>query len=421
MYRYFSENQIYLEENEISKNKLYEMMAYYCYKSNADEWIDLNFNLGKQKYDLSLFYDASNIFERLSSKLHLLNEDQKITIAKCFYDAGKYNESILILKSVNIENVQDKYALYFLWGKALFVKLDALEAIKKLNLAVNYVVPYAQEYYNILAMKLVALAESPSGNNNVKELFELQIKPIVENVSYTKFLGNILRNCWAYCTGSEAIYYLNIALTISKRNRNDIEIAYTYNNLGLEYARAWELEKAVKSYNEAISLLENTKRHETSYPLNNIAACEMLRKNYQAALDYLFDAMLWNKAPFMDKVIKTHMLVCNYYLNNEAQCQTYAAELNEYLFHNDIQNENIICKISLNLCIYYINIGDRENAKKCILRTYNYIKDSKYEYRGTILYNELMNTCKPLDNIQYNSLFYQEMTFEPWITAFSHE
>lgn len=421
LYRYFSENQKFLQDNDISKSKSYEMMAYYSYRADVDEWIDLNYNLGKYKYDLALFYDATNVFERLSPKIHLLTEDQKIIIAKCFYDAGQYNECILTLKSVDVENIQEKCELYFLWGKALFVKLNALEAIEKLDLAEKHASPNKQEYYNILAMKLVALAESPKGDASARELFELEIKPITEDVLYEKFLGNILRNCWAYCTGTEAIHYLNIALAISQKTNNDIEIAYTYNNLGLEYARNWELEKAVDAYNKALTLLNNTKHHETSYPLNNLAACEMLKRNYQTALDYLLEAILWNKAPFMDKVIKTHMLMCNYYLNNTKQCQIYATELSEYLFHNTIQNENIIRRISLNLCIYYRNIGEKENAKKCILLASKYIKNSKCEYRGTVLYNELMNTNKPLDIIQYNSTFYREMTFDPWITAFSHE
>lgn len=421
LYCYISSNQIFLEDNGISKNKSYEMMAYYSFRANADEWVSLNYNLGKQKYDSSLFYDATDVFERLSAKLHLLTEGQKITIAKCLYDAGQYNECILILKSINIENIEEKCEVYFLWGKALFVKLNALEAINKLDLAAKHVAPSTQEYYNILAMKLVALAESPGGGANAKELFELEIMPIVEDMLYVKFLGNILRNCWAYCTGAEAIHYLNIALAISQENNNDIEIAYTYNNLGLEYARAWELEKATDYYKEALILLENTKCHEISYPLNNMAACEMLKKNYQTALDYLLEAMLWNKAPFMDKVIKTHMLMCNYYLSNTTQCQIYADELYEYLFHDTIQNENIIRRISLNLCIYYKNIGEEESAKKCILRAFNYIKNSNCEYRATVLYNELMNTSKPLDKIHYNSIFYKEMTFDPWITAFSHE
>lgn len=421
LYRFVSNNQFFLEDNGISRSKSYEMMAYYSYRADADEWIDINYNLGKQKYDMALFYDATNIFERLSSKLHLLTEESKITIAKCLYDAGQYNECILILKSINVEKIEKKCELYFLWGKALFVKLDALEAIKKLDLAAKYIATKTQEYYNVLAMKLVALAESPSGSINAKKLFDSEIKPIINDMSYVKFLGNILRNCWAYCTGTEAIDYLYIALEISKKNNNDIEIAYTYNNLGLEYVRSLELEKAVEAYNEALILLENTKRHESSYPLNNLAACEMLKKNYQVALDYLLEAMLWNKAPFMDKVIKTHMLMCNYYLNNTEQCKIYATELKEYLFHDTIQNENIICRISLNLCIYYKNIGDKENAKKCLLHSFKYIKNSKSEYRGILLYNELMNTCKSFDNILYNSLFYQEMTFDPWITTFSHE
>lgn len=421
LFCYVSNNQNFLEDNGISKNKSYEMMAYYSYRAGIDEWIDLNYNLGKQKYKSALFYDATNVFERLSSKLHLLTEDQKTTIAKCLYDAGQYNECILILKSINIENIEEKCELYFLWGKALFVKLDALEAIKKLDLALKHAAPSTQEYYNILAMKLVALAESPSGSASARKFFESEVKPIVDDISYVKFLGNILRNCWAYCTGTEAIHYLDTALAISQKNNNDIEIAYTYNNLGLEYARDWKLEKAVDSYNDALNLLENTKRHEKSYPLNNMAVCEMLKKNYQLALDYLLEAMIWNKAPFMDKVIKTHMLMCNYYLNNTTQCQIYASELCEYLFHNKIQNENIIRKISLNLCIYYRNIGEKERAKDCILYAFKYIKNSNCEYRGTILYNELMNTNKPLDTIHYNSIFYQDMTFEPWITAFSHE
>lgn len=421
LYRYISCNQIFLEDNGISKSKSYEMMAYYSFRANADEWIDLNYKLGKQKYDSALFYDATNVFERLSSKLHLLTENQKITIAKCLYDAGQYNECILILKSINIEKVEEKCELYFLWGKALFVKLDALEAIEKLDLAAKQVTTNTQIYYNILAMKLVALAESPDGSVKARELFESKVKPIAEDISHVKFLGNILRNCWAYCAGTEAIHYLDIALAMSQKNSNDIEIAYTYNNLGLEYIRNWDLEKAMNSYNEALTLLENTKRHEISYPLNNMAACEMLKRNYQTALDYLLEAMLWNKAPFMDKVIKTHMLMCNYYLNNTTQCQMYATELYEYLFHDTIQNENIICRISLNLCIYYKNIGNKEDAKKCVLLAFNHLKNSKSEYRGTMLYNELMNTRKPLDKIQYNSIFYKEMTFEPWITTFSHE
>lgn len=421
LYRFVSNNQIYLEDNGISKSKSNEMMAYYSYRADNEDWIDLNYNLGKQKYELALFYDATHIFGRLSSKLHLLAEDQKIVIAKCLYDAGQYNECILILKSINIKNVEEKYELFFLWGKALFVKLNALESIQKLDEAIKYVDSGTQEYYNILAMKLVALAESPAGSIKARELFESEIEPIAKNVLYVKFLGNILRNCWAYCMGTEAIHYLKIALALSQKNSNDIEIAYTYNNLGLEYIRNWELEKANDSYEKALKLLENTKRHEISYPLNNMAACEMLKRNYLIALDYLFEAMLWNKAPFMDKVIKTHMLMCNFYLNNISQCQIYATELYEYLFHAEIQNENIIRRISLNLCIYYKNIGEKEKAKKCILHALNYVKNSICEYRWTILYNELMNKNEPLDKIKYNSTFYQEMTFDPWITAFSHE
>lgn len=421
LYRYVDCHQAFFEANGITKNKTYEMMAYYSYRADDDTWIDLNYNLGKHNYNLALYYDAVNIFKRLLSKPQLLAEDQKLTIAKCLYDVGQYNESILLLKVISVEKTEQKCELYFLWGKALFVKLDAIEAVKKLNIAITYAVMETQEYYNILAMKLVALAEGPNGNVEAKKLFDSEVKPSLERGLHIQYLGNILRNCWAYCTGPEAIHYLDIALEISNKNNDDIEVAYTYNNLGLEYARKWDLTKAVDYYHKALKLLENTKSHEASYPLNNLAVCEMLRENYQSALDYLLEATLWNKAPFMDKVIKTHMLICNYYLNNTAQCEKYASELHEYLFHETVQNENIIRRIALNLCIYYKCINEIDKAKECIKYAYSYIKNSNCEYRGTFLYNELMNTNISLNTIPYNSTFYTNMTFDPWITTFSHE
>lgn len=421
LYRYVDCHQAFLETNGLTNNKTHEMIAYYSYRANADTWIDLNYNLGKHNYDVALYYDAVNIFKRMLPNLQLLSEDKKLTIAKCLYDVGQYNECILILKSISVEKTEQKCVLYFLWGKALFVKLDALEAVEKLNTAIGYAIDGTQLYYNILAMKLVALAEGPNGNVEAKNLFDSEIKPIVESGFDTEYLGNILRNCWAYCTGSEALHYLDIALEISQNTNDDIEVAYTYNNFGLEYARKWDLTKAVDCYNNALKLLENTKSHETSYPLNNLAVCEMLRGNYSIALDYLLEAMLWNKAPFMDIVIKTHMLMCNYYLNNINQCRKYASELYEYLFQKTVQNENIIRRISLNLCIYYKKTKNTNKAKECIQYAYKYIKNSNCEYRGTILYNELMNTNKPLNTISYNSTFYANMTFDPWLTTFSHE
>ncbi len=423
LFQYVCEHQEFLKENGIYYDKFQEMLAYYSYQADNNEWIELNYRLGKEKYDLSLFYEAMKLFRRLTPKLQSVSNVQKLNIAKCCYDVGEYTECILVLKLINCNalNRKEKYEFYFTWGKALFVKLNASEAIEKFDLSMKYVTQNDEEYYNLLAMKITALAESPGGTIKAKEVFESDVKHLIKNPSISNLLGNILRNCWAYCTGDEAIQYLNIALTIAQGNGNDIEAASTYNNLGLEYIRKWELQKAYSAYNQAIKLLDSTKKHEISYPLNNLAVYEMLNKRYQTALDYLLEANLWNRAPFMDKVIKTHLLMCNYYLNNIERSKLYADELYEYIFHNSIQDENIIRKTSLNLCIYYKKMKMPEKAKECINLAYKYISKSSCEYKGTILYNEIMGENNLVDTRLCASPFFEVMDFEPWLTTFSHE
>lgn len=422
LYQFTNFNREMLLESGLNHDRVQSMIVYYSYQADIDEWISLNYQFGLKKYINFLYYEAINIFQRLVHRISCLADTEKLNIARCYYDTGDYSQCNLILKAINSEqlNNHEKFVYYLEWGKTLFVKLNALDAIKKIDLALAYA-SNEVEYYNALSMKLTALAESPRGDKKAREIFRTDVQNLVNDKSKIRLISNILRNCWTYCTGEEAIKYLKIALEEAEKEKNIIDTAYTYNNLGLEYIRGWQLNEAKQVYSQSLHLLENTKKHETSYPLNNLAVCEMLNQNYQLALDYLIEANLWNRAPFIQKVIETHMLICNFYLGNMKLSEKYANKLFEFVFNNEIQDYNTIRKILLNLSIYFYNTNNMEKAQKCIEFVYKYIKNSYSEYRGTIFYNKIMKDNKSLESLTYTSEFFKILDFEPWLTTLSHE
>ena len=80
--------------------------------------------------------------------------------------------------------------------------------------------------------------------------------------------------------------------------------AYVYNNYGLELFRTCHLNDAYEKFKISYQILSDTKFHEASYPLNNMAVCEMFKGNYAQAVEYLTEGKYINQSIYAGLAIK---------------------------------------------------------------------------------------------------------------------
>ena len=294
------------------------------------------------------------------------------------------------------------------------------EAIKAYDTALKYV-QNRETQIRILNLKHLALLETPTGKEKAKEIFDSIALNLTDTEKNMLSVCYLLRNCNQFYTGTEARKFFELALDISKKQDSLVDEAYVHNNYGLELFRTRHLNDAYEKFKISYNILSDTKFHESSYPLNNMAVCEMFKGNYTQAVEYLTEGNYVNQSIYAGLAIKVHLMTCYRMLRNEEQCRKYMYQLENYLNTQNISDLNIIRKLSINLCISYLEYKENERARECLKKCLPYIAGTISEYRGAILNNQLNDTQTDYSKAMQSNLYYTRLDFEPWVITLSHD
>lgn len=394
----------------------------HAFIAQTASWCEENYQYGYQKYCQKKFFDAVPIFKRIMKANMPLTAEKAIVLSETFYETGDYfnAKSVLTNIAMDSESAIELCHYYLLLGKIENILLNKENAIKAYDTALQYAQSREIQIL-ILHLKHLALLETPTGKEKAKEIFDniaLNLTTKEKNMLPVCYL---LRNCNQFYTGEEARSFFKLALDISVKHGSLIDEAYVHNNYGLELFRTYHLNDAYEKFKASYQILSDTKFHEASYPLNNMAVCEMFKGNYAQAVEYLTEGKYVNQSAYADLAIKVHLMVCNRKLQNEEQCRKYMQQLEDYLNTQSISDLNIIRKLSINLCISYLSYNEKLEAQKCLQKCLPYISGTISEYRGSVLNNQLNETQIDYSDAMQSNIYYTRLDFEPWIITLSHD
>ena len=214
----------------------------------------------------------------------------------------------------------------------------------------------------------------------------------------------------------------DIAEMIARKCNNKIESAYILHNKGFEYIRQNREKKALDSFYKSLKILENTKRHEAAYCLNNIAVCKMFKGNYQEAVDYLKKALRYQKSFYLRLTANAMLMQC-YRLQNNSQYKVLKASFEKIIDEKQYRDPAILRKICVNLAICEYADGMSLPAKKYLDLIIDSVEGTSSEYRVLRLYDVLSDdyTYTEKKYIFKKSQYFNCLDFDPWFITLSHD
>lgn len=396
--------------------------ALYSYKSCIPLWQQINLSCLKMLLEQSDYKNIDAILCRLETNLTDINVSDLILLAECFYNRGKYYKARNILNYTQGKLAIDTeyFRYYYLSGKLYNMVMDKENAEKELLLAQKYVLPKSGEELLIKHMLQLILVEVNGRKQEAKEIFCSVSEHLEDYMDNSKALGILLKNCSNYYNGQSALNLLEIALSIGEENNDLVEIAFTKNNMGYEYFKLSEYEKCKILYEESISILSQTKIHESAYPLSNLAVCYMIENNYSEAIMLINRALLWNCSTYLEFVLNTHLMLCYEQTYEKDKSYKLAEKLFDKLESGKIKDPVVLRKVYLNLAINYDKLQLEQRAKICIEKAYVFSIDTSSEYRASKLYSKYFGPIsKDLSTIK--DQYYTKYYFDHWLTIFSHD
>ena len=416
---------IYMKNEEqnvkdVFKNNSYEYyIAKLVYLSKENNWQDYVFDYFSKVFHENKIIEASKGFKWLSSEIFNFEFPKQLEIAYCFYENGEYNDAYTIIISLYKSIEHNNFDYFFLKGKIENVLMKKEDSAETLKLALQYSKSIEQQILSMHMLQLV-LTEIYGKKNEARIIFDNACKLIKDNSHYTLTSCSLLRNCMNYYKhNDDAKWYFEKAEEIAIKYNSPIDIAFVKNNSSFVDLKNGNFDKAYIGFCEAKNILENTKIHESSYPLVNMALCEIFKKNYEEAKEYLLEALVWNRSIYLDYVIKVNLSNCYYHLNERKSYQELSNILYNILTEGKILDGTILRKIAINLAIIYKTDGDLEKSRICFKIASNYIEGTSSEFRF-----EYHISC--LNKTNFNktcnySIYYSITDFEPWGVTLSHD
>ena len=423
-------NKLY-EYININKDKIVEVYsqaffninnALYSYQAHIYSWEQINLDCLRMLVNQSDYHNIDIIIERLDKSLNQINANDLILIAECFYDSGKFERARSILNYAlgKLSSDVEYFKYYYLSGKIYNIIMDKTNAEKELLLAYNYVIPKSEEEILIKHMLQLVLVEIVGRKQEAKEIFCSISEHLEDYNTNSRAIGILLKNCSNYYSGEAALSILNKALFISEINNDLVEKAFIKNNMGYEFFKLDNYEECKRLYNESINILNQTKIHESAYPLSNLAICYMIEQKYNEAINLINRAIFWNCSSYLDFVLKTHLMLCYEQIGEKERSFKIANELLNKIEIGNINDPVVLRKVYLNLAINFDRLEYPQLAKNCAKKAYNFCIDSSSEYRASKIYAKYWETpVKDLSGLknQYCTKCY----FDHWITIFSHD
>lgn len=396
--------------------------ALYAYKADVQSWQQINLDCLKTSVEQKDFKNINTLLNRLEKSLTCFDASDLLFLAECFYNCGKYEKARNILNYTQNKLTTDKkhFQYYYLSGKIFNIMLDKENAEKELLLSQKYISLQSEEEILVKHMLQLILVEMVGRKEEAKEIFCSISEHLDKYPADSQALATLLKNCSNYYSGKQALSFLDKALEISKRNNDLVEIAFIKNNMGYEHFKLNNYEKCRDLYEESINILQQTKIHESAYPLSNLAVCHMINKEYNEAITLINRALFWNCSNYLEYVLNTHLMLCYQQIGQNNESYNIATSLLNRLEFGKINDPVILRKVYLNLAINFDKLQMENHAKKCAERAYTFSVNTSSEYRASKIYAKYGGTpTKDLSTLhnQYCTKYY----FDHWLTIFSHD
>lgn len=392
--------------------------AYYAVEAYIPGWEQINYDYAVSLTRKYLYHDAAVIFDKIPVTYFLEMPKEMFFIACTYYEDGQYLKCNNLLNTLKIDNNCESnfaYEYFFTLGKVENILMDKERAIKHFKKALSIVHKNSPEFVETLNLLHLTYIETENGRNKAKDIFEY-VKNNLEDVTPFEW-AKTMRGVANFYDGKDALILLNKALNITISENNYIEQAYIENSIGFINLRTGFINEAEKHFSISHKLINEYRKHEISYVLNNRAICHMLNGCYEDALSDLLTALLWNNTPYAYYTINCHLCVCYYFLGQEEEAQRIIKILEEYIFYKKIEDPVVIRKIKMNLGILYNQMGKplTGNSFFSNINLCDVIGTSS-EYRYRMYTNQLDGFISPDENLYYKNTY-----FEPWILIYGHD
>lgn len=415
-----SQEQTYWDEYQHS------LLAYHSYEAQIDGWIEYNFAYGYDFFKNKLYKEAEVIFARLESSITSLLGEQILIMGITLFYCGQYHKANDLFKNIWAHELLNDFSeeqlvkLYIFQARSRSCILETQSALELIVQAEKLDISDEHLQMLLLGTKQSILYLSPNGFTEAKKLFDdLTAKNI-----HIREMALIYQSAMDYYEGEKALELLNKGLNLAKKFSDKITEAKILNNMGFEHLRIGNYEQAQELFENSISILVEDQPHEQVYPYSNLSVLYMISKDWQKALDCIFEALFWNKSDYVSYVLKTNRMLCYYFIGN-SQWEKLYNELFKYVEVNRRIDDKIYKKICINLAILAQKCDKQYDLEQLLKLCSPHLKN-EWEY-GKYRFLKLEQSItglsqalpKPTDScyIQY----YCDIEFEPWLVNFTHD
>ena len=341
-----------------TQTDLNDSIAYHSYKSKVSNWQSLNYCVGKTKYELCLFGEASLVFDRITDYIDAMSFEEQYIIADCYYQSGQYPKCRKIISSLyytkrNLFN----YNAYFLYARVEGILLNKEFALGILKQALALEETNEVKQLQIKCIRQQLLTNIKDRRIEAKQIFDDIKNYSPQSVKSSYEYSNFLTSTVEFYRGNEAQIDLEESKRIALNYNNDLLLAEISFNMGFDDFWEGHLESAKKNFEDSYNIFSHVRQHELAYPLNNLASYYMIKNDLDSAISCLNEAILWAQSYYAKTVIKTQLMIC-YGLLCDNYSLTLAEEIKEQMAENDLDNDvSAYIKYHYNLGFVYKQMG----------------------------------------------------------------
>lgn len=319
-----------------------------------------------------------------------------------------YRKSLIALHNGNIPLIYNLKANDYIWDFENYYKNNEVDkAIEAAEIGVEYALKWVnidhQKFFTEYKTKAQVLLLEDYESNTIKEDFNW----LSGDEDFYKFSGAIEKLLDAYLAKAEsemkahnyeeAISFLNRTFVLSEILRDESQgwnrhMISVYWNLGISSMRLNELENAEYFFTLTSQLIAKTETEKQFYIgdfLKNIAELAVKRQEYDAAINFLEEALDYlevdpqNENYKKYKVVVYTDLVQNYMLTDGIEEAEHYLQLALELYDEKQNNADIAHmypKVVLNQALLRYLKQDYYGCKEILERNFNLIPEGSFEY-----------------------------------------
>lgn len=262
--------------------------------------------------------EAASGFRRIEPDDPFLSIQHRIVIAGVLYDAGCYDEALRYLEdckkfltSMQNERGSDIVSYLCLLSEVESILLTSKDkALGHIEQAMRHA-SSDPEKFHILSVKQKILTNLEANRSSAKSIFDEAKAACPQSCENSLPYARLLSTSAEFYRGGQAQHDLNKAMEIALEHHDIALQGSIRTNQGFDHFWQGHLKTAAKLSIEAIRLLAQCRPHEISYPLNNLANCQIMMGKFEKALNTIERALLWNRSSYLSFTLRNAQMVAS--------------------------------------------------------------------------------------------------------------